>query len=110
MPSDTSQCVRVSDNISISIDVSENELKELQEIGLGLLKLPEEYSQKESFKVFRKGSREVGKSLEGGFIMNNSEKLPKAIKHLWIFHLSYFVKHNPLESLLYSQSTSHICI
>lgn len=45
--------------------------KNFQEICLGLLKLPEEYSQRESFKVFRKRSREVGKTLERFFIINN---------------------------------------
>lgn len=70
-PGSNSQCIRVNGNISFFMDVFENELKELQEICLGLLKHPEEYSQRESFKVFRKGSREVSKTLNKIFIMNN---------------------------------------
>lgn len=54
------------------------ELKELQKICPGLLKLPEEYSQRESFKVFRKGSGDVGKTLEAVFVMN---KLKAALSH-----------------------------
>ena len=53
------------------MDVFENELKELPEISSEPLKLHEELSQRESFKMLRKGSREVGKALEGVFIMNN---------------------------------------
>lgn len=53
------------------MNVFENEHKELQEICPGLLKLPEEYSQRESFKVFRKRSREVGQTLNEVFTRNN---------------------------------------
>lgn len=58
-PSSNSQFTRVSDNVFISTSVFESELQEVQEICLGLLRLPEEYGQRESFGVFRKGSREV---------------------------------------------------
>ena len=70
-PGSNSQCIWVSNNIFISMDVFENELKELQEISSEPLKLHEELSQRKSFKMLRKGSREVGKALEGVFIMNN---------------------------------------
>lgn len=41
-PGSNSQCTWISNNIFISMDVLENELKELQEISLGRLKLHEE--------------------------------------------------------------------